>query len=233
MRQYQPGNVDHALLRLAGCWWHLGQWSRLKQLLAAVTLDERASAAVRVQHARLSDEVARAVATGPAAGAAARRVLRAELVAIGPVDRPDLRLPLQIELAADDQPEAALHQLDALRTEAERIGHLGTALAARIRAAGLAAGADPARARHEALAALALAGERQTTALLPAELWLHCGRALAAAGDIAQAGDVIARGRAWLQATATEQVPEPFRDSFLHRNPVNRELLALASRSAA
>jgi len=26
-------------------------------------------------------------------------------------------------------------------------------------------------------------------------------------------------------------VPEPFRDSFLQRNPVNRELLALASRS--
>ena len=68
--------------------------------------------------------------------------------------------------------------------------------------------------------------------MLPAELWLHCGRALAAAGDAAHAGEVLARGRAWLHATAREHVPEPFRDSFLHRNPVNRELLALAARLA-
>ena len=235
MRQYQPGHSDHALLRLAGCWWHLGQWSRLAQGLAAVRLDEQASVSVRVQHARLSDALARAsgAGAGAAAAAVARRVLHAELAAIGAADRPDLRLPLQIELASDDEPDAALRQLDTLRTEAERIGHLGTALAARIRAAAVAAGVDPARARREALAALALAEQRQTTALLPAELWLHCGRALAAAGDSAHAGAVLARGSAWLRATAAEQVPEPFRDSFLQRNPVNRELITLASRVPA
>ena len=65
------------------------------------------------------------------------------------------------------------------------------------------------------------------------ELWLHCGRALAAAGDSAHAGAVLARGSAWLRATAAEQVPEPFRDSFLQRNPVNRELITLASRVPA
>ncbi|MEO8154464.1 MAG: AAA family ATPase [Rhizobacter sp.] len=230
MRQYQPGHVDHALLRLATCWWHLGQWSRLTQLLAAVTLDEKASVSVRVQHARLSDEVARAGTAGAAARAAARQALRNELAAIGTVDRPDLRLPLQIALAADDEPEPALRQLDALRAEAERIGHMGAALAVRIRAAGAAASVDPRRARREALAALALANERQSSALLPAELWLNCGRALAAAGDAAHAAEVLARGHAWLHTTAAEQVPESFRDSFLHRNPVNRELLALASR---
>ena len=230
MRQYQPGHVDHALLRLGMCWWHLGQWSRLTQLLASVTLDARASVSVRVQHARLSDEVARAGAGGAAAGAAARQALRNELAAIGTVDRPDLRLPLQIALTDDDEPVLALRNLDALRAEAERIGHLGAALAVRIRAAGVAAGVDPSRARREALAALALADERQTTVLLPAELWLNCGRALQAAGDFAQATEVLARGRIWLHATAAEHVPEPFRDSFLHRNSVNRALLALASR---
>jgi hypothetical protein len=75
-----------------------------------------------------------------------------------------------------------------------------------------------------------LADERQTSALLPAELWLNCGRALAAAGDAAHATEVLARDHDWLHSTAAEQVPEPFRDGFLHRNPVNRELLALASR---
>lgn len=230
MRQYQPGHVDHALLRLAACWWHLGQWSRVTQLLAGVTLDATTSVSVRVQHARLSDEVTRAGAAGTAG--AARQALRNELAAIGTVDRPDLRLPLQILVTDDDEPESALRQLDALRAEAEGIGHLGAALAVRIRAAGVAAGMDPRRARREALAALALAEERQTTALLPAELWLNCSRALAAAGDAAHAAEVLARGHDWLQTIATEQVPEPFRDSFLHRNPVNRELLALASRRA-
>ena len=229
MRQYQPGHVEHALLRLAGCWWHLGQWSRLTQLLAAVTLDERSNVAVRVQHARLSNEAAHAGAAGEAARAAARQVLRTELAAIGTVDRPDLRLPLQIELAGDDEPGPALRQLDALRAEAEGIGHMGTALAARIRSAKAATAVDPTRARREALAALALAEERQTTALLPGELWLHCGRALAAAGDAVHAAEVLSRGRAWLHETAAEQVPEPFRDSFLHRNPVNRELMTLAA----
>ena len=232
MRQYQPGHVDHALLRLGGCWWHLGQWSRVAQLLAAVTLDEQASVSVRVQHARLSDQLARAGAAGVDGRAAARRVMRAELAAIGAADRPDLRLPLQIDLAADDEPEVALRQLDTLRAEGERLGHLGTALAARIRAAEMASRIDPARAAREALAALELANERQTTALLPAELWLQCGRALVTAGDTARAAEVLSRGRAWLRATALEQVPEPFRHSFLQRNPVNRELLALASRWA-
>jgi DNA-binding SARP family transcriptional activator len=231
-RQYQPGHVNHAVLRLAGCWWHLGQWSRVAHLLAAVKLDEQTSVAVRVQHARLSDELARAGAAGASARASARCVMRAELATIGTAERPDLRLPLQIELAADDEPEPALHQLDALRAEAERIGHLGTALAARIRAAGAAAAIDPARARHEALAALALAAERQTTALLPAELWLQCGRAFVVAGDTARAADVVSRGHDWLRMTATEQVPEPFRDSFLRRNPMNRDLLALAAQLA-
>lgn len=229
-RQYQPGHLDHALLRLGACWWHLGQWSRLSQLLSTVTLDAQSSVSVRFQHARLSDAVARAGAAGSAAGAVAREVMRTELAAIGTADRPDLRLPLQIELAADAEPALALDQLDTLRAEGERIGHLGSALAARIRAAGMACGIDPARARHEALAALELASERQTTVLLPAELWLQCGRALVAAGDTAHAAEVLSRGRDWLRTTALEQVPEPFCDSFLQRNPVNRELLALASR---
>ncbi len=230
MRQYQPGHVNHALLRLGGYWWHMGQWSRLRQLLASVTLDAQATLAVRVQHARLSDEVARAGSAGPATRTAARQALRAELAAIGPTDRPDLRLPLQIELAGDAQPDSALHQLDAARAEADRIGHQGTVLAALIRSAGVAAEFDPPRARRAALAALALAQERQTTALLPAELWLHCGRALLAAGNATHGGEVLARGREWLRTTAAEQVPEPFRESFLHRNPVNHELLALAAR---
>jgi hypothetical protein len=38
---------------------------------------------------------------------------------------------------------------------------------------------------------------------------------------------------AWVQAQALPQVPAPFIDSFLQRNPVNRRLLALAGRPSA
>lgn len=69
---------------------------------------------------------------------------------------------------------------------------------------------------------------RRWTLPLPGELWLHAGRALAAAGD-ARAREVIESGRRWVHETAATQVPEPYRDSFLHRNPVNDELLALAA----
>ena len=90
---------------------------------------------------------------------------------------------------------------------------------------------DPNLARKAALAALELAAQgRQTVALLPAALWLHCARALRLAGGDHKADELLFKGREWLRATAAEHVPEPFRDSFLNRQPVHRELLAVASR---
>ena len=228
--RYQPGRADHARLRLAWCWWHLGQSARLAQQLGAITVTPQTDLSLRVQHARLGWRHARDSAADTVAIDTARQAMASELASLGEHERPDLRLPLMIDLADSAEPMLGLARLDAVRAEAERRGHLGTALAARIRGAALAAASDPQRARHDALAALELAQRRQTTALLPAELWLQCGRALIAAGDTARATEVVSQGREWLQSTAHEQVPEPFRDSFLHRNPVNRELLALASR---
>jgi len=229
MRAYQPGHLNHALLRLAECWWHLGQWSRLGQQLAVAKMDAQAPLASRVQYARLNWRYALRTGASSSAVEAARHALAAQCAGIGDGERPDLRLPLQIELAQGAEPALALSQLDQVRREAERIGHLGTVLAVRIRAAEAAIVVDPRRARQEALAALSLAQERSTLVLLPAELWLHCGRALAAGGDAGHGAEVLVQGRDWLHATAREQVPEPFRDSFLHRNPVNRELLACAA----
>ena len=230
--RYQPGRADNARMRLAWCWWHLGQSARMAQQLDAVTVTEQADLTVRVAHARLRwwQANARGADADAASIAHARQNLLAAAAAIDADARPDLRLALSIDLAATAEPEQALRQLDEVRAQAERFGHLGAALAAHIRAAATAATVDPPRARTEALKALSLARERQTVALVPAELWLHCGRALVAAGDTAKAAEVVSQGHAWLHSTAREQVPEPFRDSFLQRNPVNRELLALAQR---
>ena len=109
---------------------------------------------------------------------------------------------------------------------------MGIVLAARIRAAAVAAVCDPTRGRREALAALTLAESHQATVLLPAELWLSAGRSLMAAGDAAHGAEVLWQGREWLLDKANRQVPAPFRDSFLYRNPLNRDLMATATAPA-
>ncbi|MBK9572097.1 MAG: AAA family ATPase [Rhodoferax sp.] len=227
MRRYQPGHLNIALLRVATCWWHLGQWSRMARQLSEVTIDAQSSLSVRVLHARLRWLLCSAQGSSTIT---ARLALEAELAAMAPLERPDLRLPLRVELAGTLEAQAALDQLEAVRREALALQHEGTVLASLVRAAGIAAEIDPGTAAQYALAGLALSARRQSTMLLPAEPWLHCARALHAAGDTAQAMQLLATGRDWLQHTARQHVPEPFRDSFLNRNPVNRELLALASR---
>lgn len=62
------------------------------------------------------------------------------------------------------------------------------------------------------------------------EVWWTAAQAFGAAGHADEARHALAAGRAWLHERALPQVPEAFRDSFLHRNPVNRELLAAAAR---
>jgi hypothetical protein len=152
-----------------------------------------------------------------------------ELARLDPVGRPDLRLPLALDLALAPGALDPTLQIDEARQEAQRIGHLGMVLAANVCAA--AVESDPFKARQAALAALELAAQgRQTVALPPAALWLHCGRALMVAGDDRRADEVLVQGCEWLRTTAAEHVPESFRDSFLNRQPVHRELLALASR---
>ncbi len=230
MRRYQPGNLDRAELRLAQCWGHLGQWARVAAILSAREPGAQASLSARLQHARLAWACAQGGGSDRRAATAARQQLLAlwdEFFSADERARPDLALPLRIELADPEDPQAALAQIDAARAHAQRIGHLGTVQAAHIRAAAVATPHDPARARREALAALALADQGRTnTFLLPGELWLHAGRALLAADD-PKALEVLAQGREWVRRTTQDEVPEPFRDSFLHRNPVNRELLAL------
>jgi DNA-binding SARP family transcriptional activator len=226
-----PSQLLRARLRLAQCWWHLGQWARLAQALGEAVPAEDADILAVCMHARLRLAYARAHPKAAADGAVAALALRTMLERLtAESERPDMCHALRIELAVDLPPADALRELSAVALDARRIGHLGTARAAHVRAAAAAATVDAEQARREASCALALADDaRCDTVTQPAELWLHAGRALVAAGD-ARAPEVLERGRRWVLDTAATQVPEPYRDSFLHRNPVNRELLALAAR---
>ncbi len=61
------------------------------------------------------------------------------------------------------------------------------------------------------------------------EAWLVATQALQTAGHLQPAQAARAAGQDWVRAVALPQVPAPFIDSFLHRNPVNRDLLASAA----
>jgi CheY-like chemotaxis protein len=63
--------------------------------------------------------------------------------------------------------------------------------------------------------------------LYAGEFWWIVVQALDAAHQPAAARHALQRGAAWVKA-ALPQVPEPFRHSFLHRQPVNRALLSAA-----
>ncbi|MDP2370978.1 ATP-binding protein [Rhodoferax sp.] len=222
MHQHARGVEVFAHLRLAVCWRHLGQWARMQRILDSPVVRDNEMLAPRVNAALLQHHLA--VARGQSTGT----VLQDALDRLPQGERPDLRLPLLIEYACTLPAPAALLQLEAVRLEAQALQHEGTVLAAMVRGAGIAADVDPIAAARYARSALALSTRRQSTMLLPAELWLHGARALLAAGETAPARQLLAIGREWLRCTARDRVPEPFRDSFLNRNPVNRDLLALA-----
>ncbi len=232
----RSAHLELAQLRLAACWWHLGQWTRLKQTLALLPDPAQAIPTVRVGQARLGWSYVQAHGLGGAVRQQALKTLHEALAALADVRRPDLRLPLLLDLAGtaeDADPADALNAARQVAGQAAALGYRNVALAAHLRAAELATPWDPRQARREALAALELHRQGvRTTALLPAATWLLPAQALAAAGDRAHAADVAAEGRAWLQDTVSRHVAAPWRAGFLEHNPVNRDLLALASRLA-
>lgn len=61
------------------------------------------------------------------------------------------------------------------------------------------------------------------------EAWWVAHQAYTAAGRTEAAARALHRGVEWILQEALPHVPAPFVDSFLHRNPVNRALLAAAS----
>jgi hypothetical protein len=63
------------------------------------------------------------------------------------------------------------------------------------------------------------------------EVMLSVQRGFLAAGNAAGASEALARGVQWIRSSALPSVPSEFRDSYLHRNPVNRALLTAESRA--
>ena len=222
MAQHMPAWLPALQNMVAGMWMQLGQWARAKQTIDAVLLGS----------ANLPRYRARAL------------LLMAEVMK-------ELALPqthsLQKEIASltQDNSPLVLHQygLSSILTLPANEGYV---LACRMRDQGLAmqmpnhvleaevrcattavrAGRHDLAASH-AREALRRLRDSSPTTLYRGEVWFAAAQALEATAPYERA-QVLQTAAQWIHEAATHRVPEEFRDSFLHRNPANRELLALA-----
>ena len=121
--------------------------------------------------------------------------------------------------------------MESLHRSAIDHGLLGHALGARLAMALVAARSGDASACVDNASAALKAMRRYT---LPGSyrprLWLICYELLRKF-DPVLAGRALRDGVDWIRAVARFNVPESFRDGFLHRNPVNRSLLLAADRT--
>jgi len=143
----------------------------------------------------------------------------------------DLRLRIQLEGLHVGPAERVLAATEPILSEAQALGLDGIVMSAwSVRAARLC-GLAPAQAAAAAERALALAADTDAYGLYKPELWWHAARALSAAGHAERAAACVQQAATWIHARVQQgDVPAEFIDSFLHRNPINRELLAWAGR---
>lgn len=209
---------------MAWLWLQLGQHARAQQALDAA----RAQPVPPPMRARIAQLEGRVLLALQQPGwTAALEHAQAEAPLTG-------RILLQSLIALDHArtlaPTAALAACEAVLQRCTSLRYAGAALTARLRAAAFAHEAgDRDRAVAYARAALEAPADVVADDLYPAERWLIAARAFEAGGRTDDARSAIEAGRAWVQQTAETQIGAEFRDSFLHRNRVNVELLALAA----
>jgi tetratricopeptide (TPR) repeat protein len=222
-RVQQPGWLPNFLCHRAHAWIDLGQFARALQ-----DHDEAAACAapplVQVRRDVVLARLQRLL--GQDSTAAFERAAAHLSAGARALARHRFRLARCAVLAPADALADAGDVLDAA-VAAQRVG---ITFAARTRlcqaALALGHGAEAARqARHLAQ----LADHDGSDEMYRGEIWLAAHKALAPV-DPAAAAVVLERALAWLRDTARQHVPAALRDGFMYRNPVNRELLALAAR---
>jgi tetratricopeptide (TPR) repeat protein len=224
LREAAPAGVAIAENYRATCHLHLGQRARALQCLQRIGDDPTAMLSARVRMHQLRCRLSREV------GEATLPHVEAGLALLPEGARPNQRASLRIERALGLPGPQALVELQAVHDFAQRCGYTGHVLEARMHAARIAVTVSTALAREHALAALNLARQCEPVVSYRGELWLCCARAFEACGDVQRLRAVLTEAFDWIAATAEQQVPAEFRDSFLNRNPVNRDLRAWASR---
>lgn len=206
-------------LVLARAWVHLGQPARARQLLQQLPpeLPFHQKAALHWTRSLLLHE-------SPRERLAALDAALAEFD--GFADLPYLRLPMGFDrLACEPGPEA-LKALRAGVAECERRELRAPQMLGRLRLLQVLTAMDRRRDALTVARSLQhdLPGCHPVACYLP-ELHLACRLAAQAAGDGVLARTWQEQALSWLARVSKLQVPEACRESFAHRNPVNRAIL--------
>jgi DNA-binding SARP family transcriptional activator len=214
-------------LHRACLWLQLGQYARAQRELELPAATQPLPAWIEARRQQMmgrchwcSDRKDAAARHWEAAAAAAPTGERAVLASM-----------IALDHALVQPAAAALASVRAVLARADQLGHFGTALAARVRLAALALQHGELDAALQAVDALAqIAEDVEPNDLYAGERWLVTVRVLRAADRHEEAARALKSAVAAIERVAREDTPPEFRDSFLHRNPVNRELLTLATR---
>ena len=225
-RVHMPGWVANFHAHRAQTWLHLGQFAQAKQ-------DLDAAAAIRApQLARSRCDLVRALMLSMR-GLDASTVLASAEAHLGTGARALMRHRLALARCVVLEPAEALATAGEVLDAATAANRPGLAAAARARMcqAALKLGHASEAARHARHLA-ALDAHTGSDDLYRGEIWLTAVRALMPV-DPGQAQTLLLAAVQWVRERAAHHVPESTRDSFLNRNPVNRDLLALAARLKA
>ena len=219
---FKAGGGSHSDLagaeqRMVVVYQHLGQPARALHLLAA----ERPGVSPGVAMIRLAQRAEVEARMGRNGLPLMREALRMIPNADDIYHR--ITTLFATRLVPADEGETLAANLALWATTRERHG---VALAGHVRAAACALALDaPARAQPHVEAALRLAKQYLPDSFYLPEMWLVAAQLLTSLGRDAEARRAAADGLAWTRNVHDTQVPPEFRESFLHRNPVNRELL--------
>jgi DNA-binding SARP family transcriptional activator len=223
-----PVVVAMAQLKQVDAWLDLGQFARAAKVLDGIVKDTVMPFSVQVS-ALCSAALAQRLQ-----GKSGATKLENALAVLPAGVRPDLRHRILLERTFTLAPLQALALTETVMEEARSIGHEGTVMAAWARRSTCLWKFDPALALTAAQRALELAQSHDTPALYRPELWLSAARALQESEQYREAHRMLTRANDWIrQCITAQQVPKEFEDSFLQRNPVNRDVLLLHSNAAS
>ncbi|HSB24040.1 MAG TPA: tetratricopeptide repeat protein, partial [Burkholderiaceae bacterium] len=205
----------------------LGQYARARQ---ALEYDAPSVDSVRARGATIAARISRALGRTHDGLASVQRAI-AEL---SPGADPNVRMHVMLEDLPRDDPKTALMRCDEVLAMARRLEFAGIAVKARLLRVGfLIEVGRAAEAAAETRAVVADIDGVQPADLYLGEAWWLAVQAFEAAGDRDDALMALSRGARWVRRVALPNVPDEYRDSFLHRNPSNRALLAAADRRLA
>jgi tetratricopeptide (TPR) repeat protein len=200
----------------------LGQHTRAHQALSPVNTGVLVG--TRVRRLLIEARLERAEGRSP------RAKLQQAIDLLGDGD-PQMFVLTRLEASRDLAPREAAELCAALHARAAEIEHLGIATKARLlRCEFLLRDGDLQSALTEVRSVAARSGDAGPWDMYRPEAWWIEFQVLDAAGETAAALDALRAAVAWIHGNALPDMPAEFRDSFLSRNPVNRAVLAAASR---